>query len=351
MKVRPPEGCAGKDVMQKALALSLDETQATHPSPRRDAVTLSRKLEAIAKLRTAQAPSQVSQNVVQLPLWGDDVRGVPNSVLRAALFGVITKGLNRDEKRAKEVSEERKRDYIKPPRTYLERQEIRAPNGIRIYYTGARLDQGDLDVWETVLHIARVQALGDVCRITAYQLLKALGKTDTGNNRDTLERRLSRMNATALDVKVDKFSYEGSLIDEVYRAEESREYVIRLNPKLLNLFADDQFTLIDWSVRHDLDGKPFAQWLHGYYSSHANPLPVSISLLLMLSGSENTTPRSNRQSLRKAMNALTEACNKNGQPFSYEIHGDLVHVKKTPSKSQKKHLAKKKLLSKKEGKS
>lgn len=45
-------------------------------------------------------------------------------------------------------------------------------------------------------------------------------------------RRLSRMKATGVDVKVGRYSYEGSLIDEVYRDEVSREYVIRLNPRL-----------------------------------------------------------------------------------------------------------------------
>jgi hypothetical protein len=315
--------------MQQAHNHSRDETKALYPVPHRNAVTLSLKLEAIAKQRTAQAPSQNTQNVVQLPLWVDAVRGVPNAVLRAALFGVTMKGA----------------------RAYIERQEIHAQEGIRIVYTGARLDQGDLDVWETVLHIARIQALGDECRVTAYQMLKALGKTDTGKNRGTLEHRLSRMNATALDVKVGKFSYEGSLIDEVYRAEDSREYIIRLNPKLSNLFAADQFTQIDWSVRYELDGKPLAQWLHGYYSSHAKPFPLNASTLLMLSGSANNEPRSSRQKLRKALDALTEASNKNGQSFSYEIRGDLVHVEKKPSVTQRRHLARKVSKAKKVGKS
>ncbi len=257
---------------------------------------------------------------LMLPVWPDVVRGVPNAALRSALFGAIKKGA----------------------RAYLERQEIHAQEGIRIVYTGARLDQGDLDVWETVLHIARAQALGDECRVTAYQLLKALGKTDAGTNRDTLDRRLSRMKATGVDVKVGKFSYEGSLIDEVYRAEESREYVIRLNPKLSALFAADQFTQVDWAVRRALDGKPLAQWLHGYYASHAKPFPIKIETLLKLSGSENEDLSSGRQKLRKALDALADACEANGQPFTHDIRGDyLVHVEKQASGSQRRHLAKK----------
>lgn len=258
-------------------------------------------------------------NVVRLPLWPDPVRAVPNGFLRSALFGAIGKGRRR----------------------YMEREQIAALEGIEIRYTGQRLDQGDLDVWETVLHIVRVQALGDECQVTAYQLLKAMGKTDTGKNRDTLDRRLSRMKATGVDVKVGRYSYEGSLIDEVYRAEDSREYIIRLNPKLRALFAPDQFTQIEWAVRQELDGKPLAQWLHGFYASHAQPYPVRVDTLLKLSGSEDVNPRSANQTLRKALDAMTKASEAHGQPFRYEIHGDLVHTEKQPSRSQQQHIARK----------
>lgn len=275
-----------------------------------------------AKERAAQAQARAAGATVQLPplpLWPDAVRAVPNGILRSALFGAIKKGA----------------------RAYLERQEIHAQEGIRIVYTGARLDQGDLDVWETVLHTVRLQALGDECRVTAYQLLKVLGKTDTGINRETLDRRLSRMKATGVDVTVGRYGYEGSLIDEVYRDKETRQYVIRLNPKLSALFAADQFTQIDWTVRHALDGKPLAQWLHGYYASHAKPYPVNVATLLKLSGSENEDPSSGRQKLRKALDAVTEASAAHGEGFSYEICGDLVHVEKLAQGAQRRHLAKK----------
>jgi hypothetical protein len=259
-------------------------------------------------------------NVVQLPIWPEPTRGVPNVALRSALFGAIRKGA----------------------RPYLERVEIHSQEGFKLRYTGARLDQGDLDGWETVLHVVRVQALGDECRVTGYQLLKAMGKTDTGGNREVLDKRLARMKATALEVQAGHYSYMGSLIDEVYKDEESREYVIRLNPKLRALFELDQFTQIDWTVRHALDGKPLAQWLHGYYASHAKPYPVNVATLLKLSGSENEDPSSGRQKLRKAMDALTDASEANNQPFSYTINGDLVHVEKLPSGAQRRHLTKKK---------
>jgi hypothetical protein len=278
----------------------------------------ARSKEAEPSAPAAEPVQQLAQ-VIRLPLWPEAVRGVPNGLLRSALFGAIKRGARR----------------------YLERQEVHAQDGVTVRYTGARLDQGDLDVWETVLHTVRAQELGDDCRVTAYQLLKALDKRDTGGNRDVLERRLARLKATALDVKVGRYSYMGSLIDEVYRDDETREYVIRLNPKLHTLFASDQFTQVDWSVRHALDGKPLAQWLHGFYASHAKPYPMKIETLHKLCGSETAELWKFAQTLRKSLDAVVEASEACEQPFSYEICGDLVHVEKAASKAQRQHLAKK----------
>ena len=258
--------------------------------------------------------------VVMLPIWPDAVRAVPNGMLRSALFGAIRRGSRR----------------------YMERERIAALEGIEIFYTGQRLDQGDLDVWETILHLARLQGLGNECRVTAYQLLKVLGKTDSGKNRDILDIRLSRMKATGVDVQVGRYGYEGSLIDEVYRDKETMEYVFRLNAKLRALFEPDQFTQIDWVVRRELDGKPLAQWLHGFYASHAKPYPVSVAKLRELCGSEAESLRHFREDLREALDAVVKAGMVKGQPFGYEIRdGDVVHADKTPSRAQRRHLAKK----------
>ncbi len=252
------------------------------------------------------------------PNWSDSVRRTPNVALRSALFSAVSKGY----------------------RPYFERVKINAIGGISIIYTGALLDQGDLDVWETVLHLARRQKLGSECRVTAYRLLKELGKTDTGKNRSILDRHLSRMNATALQIRVGGHSYEGSLIHEVYRDHETRSYVIRLNPSLRVLFLTDQFTDVDWSVRQALRGRPLAQWLHGFYATHARPYDLKVETLHRLCGSRSACITDFKKDLRRALDCVGNALDAAGQPFSYSIEGNLVQVKVTPSPSQRRHLAK-----------
>ncbi|WP_454867521.1 plasmid replication initiator TrfA [Pseudomonas farris] len=265
---------------------------------------------------------EVEKERSSLPNWSDSVRRVPNVALRSALFGAIKKG----------------------PRPYVEQVEINALGGINIVYTGALLDQLDLDVWETVLHLARAQDLGSECRVTAYQLLKILGKTDAGKNRTHLDKSISRLKATALKIRVGKNSYEGSLIHEVYRDHDERStrmYVIRLNPKLGVLFHGDQYTDLNWLVRQALHGKPLAQWLHGFYSTHAKPYDFRVETLHQLCGSRARSLSDFRKDLRRALEALERASAVAGKTFSYRVEGKLVRVKTTPSASQQRHLAKK----------
>ena len=92
--------------------------------------TLGRMRQSIAEReRTA---------VVQLPLWPEPKRGAPNSFIRSALFAAI---------------QSKDRQYMKE--TLLASQD-----GIVIKYTGEQLNQADLDVWETIVHLAREQPLG-----------------------------------------------------------------------------------------------------------------------------------------------------------------------------------------------
>ena len=259
------------------------------------------------------------RNVVQLPLWPEPVRAVPNGFLRSALFGAIAKGRRR----------------------YINGEDLAAVDGVTIRYKGERLDQGDLDVWESVLHAVRLQEMGSQCRVTSYALLKLMGLTDTGKNRATLHTRIERLVANAVTVKQGRYSYMGGLIRFAAKDEETQEWVIELDEKLRPLFAADQFTQIEWGVRHALGGHQLAQWLHGFYASHAKPFPIKIETLHRLCGSEAGLLSDFAKKLRKALDAVAEACEANGEGFSYEIRGDLVYVEKKASGAQRRHLAKK----------
>lgn len=291
------------------------------PLPEIDA--MQQRIMALAEMseKREQGGHAAAQacKVVQLPLWPEPVRAVPNGFLRSALFGAISKGRRR----------------------YLDGEQVAALDGIEIRYTGQRLDQGDLDAYESVLHAVRLQELGSRCRVTSYALLKLMGKADTGGNRAVLQKRIERLRANAIRMRHGRYTYIGGLIDEAYKDEETQEWVIVLNPKLAALYGADQFTQVEWDIRRALDGKPLAQWLHGFYASHAKPFPLKIGTIHSLCGSEAGEMWKFVQTLRKALNAVAEASLAHGEGLIYEIRGDLVHVEKRASWAQRRHLAKK----------
>ena len=190
--------------------------------------------------REGQEPRPPAK-VIQLPLWPEAKRGVPNAVLRGALFAAIHKD-----------------------RQYMRRKElITTQDGVTIKYTGEQLDQADLDVWEQVLHLARTQALGTKCYFTAHGFLKALGRQTGRTAHEWLEFSLIRLAANAVEITAGQRMYFGSLIEGGIRDKDTGRYVVEINPKLAAFYGRTQWTQIDrerriWSGRCGIS-KPSAR--------------------------------------------------------------------------------------------
>ncbi|MBU2788732.1 hypothetical protein HFQ13_11070 [Acidithiobacillus sp. VAN18-1] len=294
----------------------------TQPKALSETEEMQKRIEALADLakqrEQEEQPAQVCK-VVQLPLWPDQVRAVPNVCLRSALFGAIRKGRRR----------------------YLQDEVIAAVDGLEVRYRGERLDQRDLDVYESLLHLLRDQPLGKECHTTSYALLKLMGMRDTGGERGSravLHRSLMRLGANMVEIETRSYSYAGSLVDEVHQDKKTREYAILLNPKLKAFFAPDQYTQIQWAIRRELEGHQLAQWLHGFYSSHAKPYPMKIETLHRLCGSEAELMSDFAKKLRKALDAVSDACTVHGEAFRYCVEDGLVSLDQTPSRSQQRHI-------------
>ena len=271
-------------------------------------------MEFSQKMQQQDAPKKRGPaKVIQLPLWPEAKRGVPNAVLRGALFSAIHKD-----------------------RQYMRRKELIATqDGITIRYTGEQLDQADLDVWEQALHLARTQTLGSRCYFTAHSFLKALGRSTGKMNHEWLEFALARLSATSVEIRAGRRMYFGSLIEGGIRDEDTGRYVVEINPKLAAFYGRTQWTQINWEQRQRLRGKPLALWLHGFYATHAAPHALRVAYLHKLSGSQTKLLWKFKQNLVRALRDLEAA----GAIKSFEIRDNLVYVRTVPSKSQQRHLA------------
>jgi TrfA protein len=285
----------------------------TDPGLRERAASLREAMERNPRRDWEEEPKPQTAKIIQLPLWPEPKRGVPNSTLRGALFAAI-QGKDRQ---------------------YLKGELLDVQQGIEIRFTGMQLDQSDLDVWEQALHLARQHPLGTRCHFTAHSFLKALGRRTSGRDHEWLKDVFRRLAGAVVEITHNRMTYFGSMIEGGVRDEDTGQYVLEINPKIIALYAAG-WTATDWEQRQALKRKPLALWLHGFYSSHANPHPLTVEYLHKLSGSRNRNIRDFKQQLWKAHEDLQEV----GAIRDFEIEGNLVSVDTVPSRSQQKHIRK-----------
>ena len=252
--------------------------------------------------------------IYQLPFWPDPARGVPNELIRSAMFAAIQA----------------------QGRNYLDNAVIASQDGYSIVFTGQRLDQSHLDVFEGVMHVARGVHEGNRVCFSAHRLLKLIGRHTGKSDHVWLHRTLKQLTATAVEIRDvgRKRLFWGSLLPRGAADETTTQYVVEINRDLATLF-DRGFTQVDWGQRRLLRRKPLAQWLHLYYSSHAKPHSVSVTWLRDKSGSKTAALTAFRQHLKAALNEIKAV----GVIESWQIVDDLVHITRTPTPSQQRFIA------------
>lgn len=253
------------------------------------------------KVKVVPLPAATQSQAVDLPVWGDDKRGVPNVVLRTALFTATARG----------------------KRPFLERVEIASVGGISVLFTGPRLDQADADVWQNCLHLARV-ATGSRIEFTASSFLRDIGRKTDGRTYEWLKASLTRLQVSAITSSDGKRTFSGQLLQNWFLDEEAEKYVIELNPKIFPLFSGDGWTAIDWEQRKQLMGKPLALWLHGFYSSHTNPFDYRSETIWKLCGSETKELKHFKSKLKEAIIELGDVTK-----WNIKIEDDKLVIIKT----------------------
>ena len=281
--------------------------------------SLGRTLAARTEQQKAAAPEpeaspqpKLTAKVVQLPIWPNETRGTPNPFLRGALFAAI----QGKERRA------------------LKGELLACQKGQCIRFTGWQLDQSDLDVWEQAAELARAHPLGNVCHFKITAFLRALGRAMGKAQREWLKGGFRRLAGCCVEITQGHYTYGGAMLEFV-RDDDTGEYVIRLNPTILSMYQAG-WTAIDWDIRQKLRRKPLALWLHGFYSSHAQPYPIKVDTLRELSGSTTKELYKFKQNLKAAFAELEAVAGIKGI-----IDGDLVTVERKPTPTQARHIVKK----------
>jgi hypothetical protein len=281
--------------------------------------------DALARLQSTRAsrasatlvtpPTETPQQM-PLDLWPDSVRGVPNVFLRGALFGVSQR---RDMARKREL--------------------LATVDGIEIWFRGEKFNQIDLDVWQMLLHMGRLQPPGCRVEFSAHAFLTGLGRGTSGKHGEELKEEISRLMGGVVEIAwtKEKKTFAGSLVANMYRDEQSQRFVVMLDPKMMALY-ESGYSQIYWPHRRALKNNSLAKWLHGFYASHANPFPYKVDTLRELCGSKQADLAGFRRLVRAALRQLVDVQAIAGWEIGKD---DLVKVINIQSLSQVKHLKKK----------
>lgn len=276
-----------------------------------DSTTNKTRQRFLDMARSAPAPETAQPE--QLGLWPNDRRGVPNVIVRSALFS------------AGKPTKVRK--------SYRDHELPAAIGTTSISYTGQQLYQHELDVWLEVVHRCRLRPAGTETDFHVHGFLKSLRRATGNKDHKQLHSTLGLLHATSIKVVVERdergrsVGYRGHLIDKFRFNDQLLRWEVGIHPDIAELFAPKEHTWLHIDARLELGKSYLAKWCHGYFSSHRKPYPVGVQRLRELSGSANADLRFFRRRLREAMADVAAVEKRHRRRFEWSIdEQDLMHV-------------------------
>lgn len=237
---------------------------------------------------------------VHLPNWHDSAAVFPNIFLRSALFSASNPGM------------------------MLDRQTLGTLGDASIEMTGPQLGSYDRRVFGACLkHYQSDRALASGedshwISTTFWQLAQNMDGYN-GNSPTAIRDSLKRLEAATLRIKQkgvefpvprllevafdDRFTDINAPGDQLKGA---GKVMFRIQDSMATLFGLNQWTAVSDRTLHDHEG--LAAWVCGFYASHKEPYPLSVSQIYGLAGAKGELAEF-RARLRRALKKLQAADN------------------------------------------
>jgi hypothetical protein len=228
---------------------------------------------------------------LQLEIWPDDVREMPNDYARSALFTVRNK---------------------KEPRASMQGALVfHIEKSVKISFTGIELRADDDElVWQQLLDHAKRTPLGEPVEFNLHSLCKDLNWSLNGRNYDVARRCISRLKANEVKVESERVG-RGVAISLIREYEfdgdgdKGTKYRIWIHPNLILLFAGRTSTRIAWAKYRELT--PIARRLYDYFASWKQPFPMHVETFYKVCASSCADSSKWRSMVRRACRELMEA--------------------------------------------
>lgn len=252
--------------------------------------------EAKARIKARQeSPKTLNELHSQLPWWPCNVRAMPNTICRSAIFTVRNSSV---------------------PRASIQNKPIYVVGNAIIMYTGIELRAEDDElVWQQVLDIGKEHLLDTWFGFTPYQICVAIGWPTNGAYYHKVHDCLLRLKATAISVEVKAVSNSAgkgkaiSLVagydwDTNEKGRRTR-HRLQISQGMDKLFAGNQYTHLEWIAYSDLT--PIARRLYDYAASHSPPYPLKLQTVRMMCGSDSMIQKRWRQQVKEACAILEKS--------------------------------------------
>ncbi len=241
-----------------------------------------------------------------LPFWNEQSRAIPNHLTRTCLFAPIAKG----------------RRKIHDWTVLASRVDV------KITFFGKQLDEADRDVFLQALHEARKVSLGEAVVINRADFLKNIGRNTGKTQYDWLEESFLRLTSGTLLIETKRYKI-GEIIDleELERQKKLKNkipkrsalhlvsgydyypeegvYKLSIDPRILTLFRNHEFALVDWEKRMMISKKvDMVKWLQCLIASNEKGLQKYSLDDLMQWMDYNAPIRKFREALLEAIKEL-----------------------------------------------
>ena len=225
------------------------------------------ELADVNKLKREELARRYAEG--QLALWPEAERGIPNELVRCAVFSAK----NRKERR----------------KVYRANAPLIVPviGGGEIVYIGEELRQDDETVWMQLVHLAK-ESRSEWVSFTPHSFLKTINWPIKGESYTRLLTSIRRLKTSGLEVysgRFDKGVSTALIANYEYSKKDGtpwKVHVFNKDDQLFFLF-DKLYSRLDWETRLALP-EGVSTWLHGFFSSHREPYDHKIETLAQGAG-------------------------------------------------------------------
>jgi len=210
---------------------------------------------------SAQSEQKATETPQQMFLPGFDLGAMPNHLNRSSFIAPIARGRRKFHRETVMVS---RSDCV-------------------LEYTGEQLDEADGEIIMALIFFAKPYPIGAPVPLNRAELLRRIKRSTGKHDYEWLHRRIKALTAATLFIEAKKpdgatrYKIGSTVAFHVLSGfnydEDSESYSYTLDPRWVQMFGNQEYSLIDWDKRMQISrGLDMAKTLQRLLATSADPV-------------------------------------------------------------------------------